>query len=58
MSSKPNSSITYIIGEDPMTCPECGARTDFDVLADGQELHTCLNSSCELSFLAEHEDAA
>ena len=56
MSGKCNLNVIYVIGEDPMTCPECGTRTSFDVLSDGQELHTCLNPECEFTFLAEHDD--
>lgn len=44
----------YIMGEDPTTCPKCGARTDFVELPDGKQEHTC--SNCDYVFLVEDEE--
>ncbi|MFK5893780.1 MAG: hypothetical protein QM504_11220 [Pseudomonadota bacterium] len=40
----------YIIGDDPMTCSECGSRTVFDVKHDGSQEHKCLQ--CNYKFIA------
>ena len=46
----------YILGEQPMTCGKCGARTAFDELNNELQKHQCLNIHCEYQFLAV-EDA-
>ena len=45
-------------GEEPTTCPECGARTDFKELPLPNEvlLHECLNEDCKMRFLTELDD--
>lgn len=45
----------YLIGEEVMTCPRCGSRTEFDELDHGRQRHTCLFSSCGYEFYAEDE---
>jgi len=46
-------------GEEPTTCPECGARTDFKELPLPNEvlLHKCLNVDCNFRFLTELDDS-
>lgn len=43
----------YLSGDDPMTCPRCCSRTDFDILPNHQELHTCIRPGCSFVFLSE-----
>lgn len=45
-----NKLKTYEFGEDPVTCGECGARTEFEELPGNTQFHQCLNCSDE--FLA------
>lgn len=45
------SQGVFVIGEDPITCPRCGRRTDWVDLADDQQFHTCV--ACLYRFLAE-----
>lgn len=56
MKQVDNKNI-YIFDEDsPVTCPECGSRTDFEELENGAQLHSCLNhTTCGLSFIVEIE---
>ena len=46
-------------GEEPTTCPECGARTDFVELPVLKEMlyHKCLNVDCKFRFLTELDDS-
>lgn len=37
----------------PVTCPDCGARTDFVDCNDGLQDHTCLNSKCGEKFAVD-----
>lgn len=41
-----------LLGDQPTTCPPCGSRSDFDVLAHGRQHHRCLNESCGNEFIA------
>jgi len=45
----------YILGEEPMTCGKCGARTSFDERRDGTQRHQCLNNNCGYKFLAAED---
>lgn len=50
-----------LIGEDPVNCPKCGSRSDFEEVPDdteGRQLHECLNEACGHTFLCAPEDAA
>lgn len=44
----------YIVGDQPTTCPICGARTNFtEVKNDDHEIrqhHFCLNNECNNEF--------
>jgi hypothetical protein len=62
---EPEVKIIDIIGlelfghdDQPTTCPECGARTDFQELPIKNEviLHECLNEDCKMRFLTELDD--
>jgi hypothetical protein len=46
----------YILGDQPMTCGLCGARTDFDVEEDNAQIHQCLNRECRYQFIAAGEE--
>ncbi len=45
-----NKLQTYEFGDDPVTCGECGARTEFEELPGNTQFHQCLN--CRDEFLA------
>lgn len=53
------SSEVYIYGDQPMTCPECGNRTEIklDCLdSDKQtQYHKCLTNSCNFEFVCEND---
>jgi hypothetical protein len=48
--------IFFLMNDQPMTCPYCGARTDFyDLIYQGEyiEVHYCLNKEkCGFVFAA------
>lgn len=41
--------------EQPETCRKCGARTDFDVLPNGLQVHQCLN--CAKRYVVEFDES-
>ena len=43
----------FLVDEDIVNCPYCGARTDFIELENSKQLHNCLN--CKSEFLTEFE---
>ena len=43
----------YLLNDQPTTCGLCGARTDFEELNYGIQIHKCLNSCCGYKFTAE-----
>ena len=46
---------TFIMSDQPTTCPKCGSRTDsFDIDKEKQQ-HLCLNDSCNFEFFKEEE---
>ena len=45
----------YILGDQPVTCGICGARTAFSEGADGVQIHRCLNRGCGYLFIGEFE---
>ncbi len=48
-----------LIGDQPTTCPLCGARTEFDEHTEQGlyfQIHTCPNEACGLRFRAEEDD--
>ena len=45
----------FLIGDQPTTCPYCGARTHFDQFDTETEMyqvHTCLTPECNFLFIA------
>lgn len=46
----------YGYGEDILTCPMCGSRTEMVELAKEAQHHTCLNSDCGYEFVASPDD--
>ncbi len=60
-----NDLKTYLIGDQPTTCPYCAARTDFieRLAPKGKttlakldfQLHICLNKACSYIFIAEED---
>jgi len=50
------SRAPIFLGSDqPETCRACGARTNFYVFLNGQQIHECL--SCKKVYLLEFEEA-
>jgi len=41
----------YLIGDQPTTCPKCGARTEYKELDGGRQDHACMQ--CGFHFIAE-----
>jgi hypothetical protein len=41
----------YAATDQPETCPHCGARTDFEELADDRQLHRCLDATCGYRYI-------
>lgn len=52
-STDKTPATVYVFTDQPMTCPQCGARTE-PVNEDGDE--RCLNKDCRFVFRAEVED--
>lgn len=55
----PLTDAIQLIGDQPMTCPLCGCRTEFDEhTVDGVyfQQHTCPNEACGLQFRAEEDN--
>lgn len=46
----------YEATDQPTTCPHCGARTDFEDLANDRQLHTCLDATCGYRFIVTEPD--
>lgn len=44
---------TYLMGDQPATCPKCGRRTEFVDLPRGRQKHTC--PGCRYKFILEDE---
>ena len=44
---------TYLMTDQPETCPHCGARTDFDQLSPLIQKHRCLG--CGYEYLCEDD---
>jgi hypothetical protein len=46
-----------LIGDQPTTCPKCGARTEIvlslDHTIEKTQFHKCLFESCKYEFVAE-----
>ena len=56
MHNSEHSLDCFILKENPITCGMCSARTSFDVLVDGSQLHQGLSIACDYKFVAV-EDA-
>ena len=44
----------FLIGDQPTTCPYCGARTHFDQFdheIEMYQVHTCINPDCAYVFI-------
>lgn len=50
-----DEEVIYLGTEQPETCRWCGARTDFNVLPSGLQVHTCLN--CAKRYMVEFEES-
>jgi hypothetical protein len=49
---------TFLMNDQPTTCPNCGARTDFytilsPVTNENVEVHKCLSNNCQFEFVLE-----
>lgn len=52
---------TFLISDQPTTCPKCGARTNFflqlsPVSNEEVQIHKCLSNNCQYEFVVEFED--
>ena len=52
---------TFLISDQPTTCPKCGARTDFyddtsPVSNEVVQIHTCLSPTCKFEFVVEFDE--
>lgn len=48
----------YIYSDQPVTCPQCGNRTDVKLdLLDSKDtqIHKCLTTSCGFEFICEND---
>lgn len=47
-----------LMNDQPVTCPHCGSRTDWDdsEVGVGMQLHVCLNPICGVWFRVEEDD--
>jgi len=45
-----NELDCYILGDQPVTCGICGARTTFFEKEDGMQIHRCMNTVCDYRF--------
>ena len=43
----------FILNEQPTTCSNCGASTDFEDVTEKVQLHECLNPDCGYQFITE-----
>lgn len=41
-----------LLNDQPVTCPRCGWRTEWEERLDGVQRHTCNNPDCAVEFLA------
>jgi hypothetical protein len=51
--STTDSLPIYIGTDQPETCRKCGARTEFDEIGGGLQLHQCLN--CSIQYVVEFD---
>ena len=54
-ADKVSEDVIYLGTEQPETCRWCGARTDFDVLSSGLQVHQCMN--CAKRYVVEFEES-
>jgi glutaredoxin-related protein len=52
---------TFLMSEQPTTCPKCGARTEFfsqisPVSNENVEIHKCLSNTCQFEFIVEFDE--
>jgi hypothetical protein len=52
---------TFLISDQPTTCPKCGARTEFHtqtspISNENVEVHKCLSKKCQFEFVIEFDD--
>ncbi len=52
LEKEKDKSDCYVLGDQPMTCGICGARTSFEEEKDGRQKHNCLNLACSYQFIA------
>jgi DNA-directed RNA polymerase subunit M/transcription elongation factor TFIIS len=52
---------TFLIAEQPTTCPKCGTRTNFYTQPslfsnEKVEIHVCLSKVCKFEFVVEFDE--
>lgn len=50
-----NELETFLMCDQPVNCPECGARTDFKEVSEDEsigiiQIHQCLDEMCRYKF--------
>jgi len=49
----------YLMGDQPTTCPKCGARTEqrlrIEDFHNDSQFHICLSNECNYQFLVEEK---
>lgn len=54
-ATEQSSDLRLFLGTDqPETCRNCGARTEFEEVSSQQQIHEC--SGCRTQYLLEFED--
>ena len=51
-----NKLDTFLMSDQPVNCPKCGARTDFqeiskDEAIDVIQIHQCFDEKCQYKFV-------
>ncbi len=53
---KINDFDVFLMGDQPTTCPICGARTEIIVDRQKIQIHLCLDLKCQYEFRVEEDD--
>lgn len=51
-----NELDTFLMSDQPVTCPKCGARTDFQEVSKDEamgviQIHQCFDGKCQYKFV-------
>lgn len=56
-----NYRDTFLMNDQPTTCPQCGVRTSYYLIISpvsnkDVEIHKCLDNKCKFEFVIEIDD--